>query len=183
MNNVFLRALELEDYKFTHLWRIDDETWSSVVGPKRYVSLETERKWVAKAIEAHESFKTLRFVVCIDNSHDAVGLVTVSGIDNINRSCSISYMVDPELRGKKIAFKSLVKVIDYLFREVNLNRVECKILEDNIASRKTAEKVGMKEEGVLRHAVFKSGIFKNLMLYGMLQEDFVFFEKDAGIAP
>ena len=40
---VYLRALELEDYKVSIKWRNDDEIWNMVGGAKHYVSEAYEK--------------------------------------------------------------------------------------------------------------------------------------------
>ena len=47
---VYLRALEIDDYKISIKWRRDDEIWNMVVGPKYYVSEAMRRNGVEDAI-------------------------------------------------------------------------------------------------------------------------------------
>ncbi len=173
MSDVILRALEPEDYKVTHKWRLDDATWSAVVGLKRYVSLETERKWVLNAIENHEKGVVLRFVICKkSHSAEALGLISVSSIDNINKSCSISSMISPAARGQGIIGEARLQVFHYLYSQLGMERIWSQILEDNHASRKAVEKFGIVQEGILRRAVYKDGKFQNLVCYSMLRDEF-----------
>lgn len=172
MNSAVVRALEPDDYLITHTWRLDESTWDSVVGLKRYVSLETERKWVLNAIESHESGKVLRFIICTNQNSEPAGLVTLSDIDLINRSAAISYMVSPNFRGQGLASSALRKVIEHAFSELALVRISCMILEDNLASQALVAKMGMVKEGILRKAVFKNGEFRNLLCFSILKDEF-----------
>jgi RimJ/RimL family protein N-acetyltransferase len=172
MNDVVLRALEPEDYRVTHNWRLNDDASDTIVGLKRYVSLETEKNWILQAISNHENGKVFRFVICMEGEHKAVGLVTVSDIDLINKSCSIANMVDPGCPGLGLGRKGLIMVIKYMMENLGIQRVSCKILEYNIASRKSVSKVGMKEEGVLRQAIYKNGKFHNIVCYSILKDEF-----------
>lgn len=172
MDDLWIRALEPQDYLVTHKWRQDGPTWSAVVGLKRYVSLETEKKWVLKAIENHEEGKILRFVSCMHESEIPVGLMTAFSIDYINKSCAVSSMVDQEHRGKDVIGKTRLKVFDYLFSQLGLVRISSQILEDNTSSRRAVEKFGIIQEGVLRKSVYKDGEFKNLICYSMLKDEF-----------
>lgn len=172
MDKIWIRALEPEDYKVTHKWRQDEAAWSGVVGLKRYVSLETERKWVLKAIEDHESGKVLRFVLCMEGNTVPVGLMTAASIDNVNRSCSISSMVDPDHRSKGVIGKGRIQVFHYLYSHLGMERIWSHILEDNKPSRRAVEKFGITMEGVLRKAVYKDGVFKSIICYSMLKNEF-----------
>ncbi len=79
---VYLRALEPDDYKTTHPWRLDEEIWASVVGPKYFVSMEYEKKWVNDAILSPGN--SLKLAVCLKEDHKHIGLVSLTNIDRNN---------------------------------------------------------------------------------------------------
>lgn len=172
MDKVWLRALEPDDYKYTHQWRTDDGTWSSVAGTKRFVSLDTERRWLVSALENHEKGAVLRFVVCLGDSNKAVGLVSATSVNHINNSCELGSLLSPEYRGRGIVQRAWLMVYDYLFSQLGMNRVECFILADNLASRRSHEKFGLVKEGIHRQAIYKDGAYKDLVVYSMLNSEF-----------
>lgn len=171
-DNVWLRALEPDDYKYTHQWRKDDATWSVVAGTKSFVSLDTERRWLVSAIERHEKGEVLRFVVCGGDSEKPIGLVSANAINHVNKSCELGSLLSLEYRGKGIIQRAWLKVYDYLFSQLGMNRVECFILADNVASRHSHEKFGNVQEGVHREAIYKDGCFKDLVVYSILRDEF-----------
>ena len=65
---VYLRTLEPDDYKITHPWRLDDDIWANVVGPKYFVSMEYEKKWVSDAILSPRN--SLKLAVCLKKDHN-----------------------------------------------------------------------------------------------------------------
>ena len=71
-----------------------------------------------------------------------------------------------------LSLEGLIMVIKYMMENLGIQRVSCKILEYNIASRKSASKVGMKEEGVLRQAIYKNGKFHDIVCYSILKDEF-----------
>lgn len=178
----YISALELDDYRVTYRWRKHEKTWDSVVGPKRFVSQETERKWVETAISLHERGEVLRFAVREMNSDKLVGILGVTNIDNHNRSFSTASMMDPEERGKGIIGKAREMVFRYMFDEMGMERVWVRVLEDNVSSRRSVEKFGYVQEGVMRKAAWKKGRFKDLIVYALLKEEFynLYGKPDAG---
>lgn len=179
MGKVWLRALEPDDYKYTHQWRIDDATWSAVAGTKRFVSLDTERRWLISAIESHEKGGGLRFVVCAGDSDKPIGLISATSISHMNNSCELGSLLSPEYRGKGVIQKAWLKVFEYLFAQLGMNRVECFILADNLASRRSHEKFGLVKEGVHRQAVYKDGGYKDLVVYSILKDEFYTLHDDS----
>ncbi len=167
-----IRALELDDHKNTLLWRNDETTPDLLVGQKRFVSSETEKRWIEKAIKDHEDGKILRFAITINEINTIVGMAIINEIDYVNRSCCYGKILQDDLRGKGIALQAMIKVFRYVYDELGMNRIEGRILESNANSRKFAEKSGMKLEGILRDKIYKNGKFQNILIYSILREEF-----------
>ena len=74
MNNefrIYLRALELDDYKKSIKWRNDDDIWSTVVGSKYFVSSVYEKKWVEDSI--FNTQKDLKLAICLKENDEYIG--------------------------------------------------------------------------------------------------------------
>lgn len=172
MADVFIRALEPGDYEITYQWRLHEPTWDSVVGPKRFVSKETEKRWVEQAIQKHERGEILRFAICEKETEEMLGLLSVTEIDNHNRSFRTGSIVSPVSRGKGLIGKGRELVFRYMFDEIGMERVWAIVLDDNISNQGALEKFGYIKEGVMRRAAFKKGKYRDLFVYSMLKEEF-----------
>jgi RimJ/RimL family protein N-acetyltransferase len=169
---VYLRALELEDYHKTHKWRNDPVYQEGVVSVKRYISLDTEKRWIENAIKEHENQKVLRFGITLKESNEIIGVSSLHSLNLINRNSRYSYFLGKE-RGKGFMKEAHYLTLEYAFKEIGLMRVAAGVLDDNIASIKSLEKIGFTKEGLFRNAVFKNGMFRNLLEYSMLREEFL----------
>jgi RimJ/RimL family protein N-acetyltransferase len=166
----YLRALEPEDYRITGPWHNDHEVMDTVTGPERFVSLEYEKKWVNDAIFDQDNF---RLMVCLKEDSRPIGIVSLTGIDWINRSASVGCIIaDPSLRGKGYGMEATLLLLKFGFHERNLHRISASFLEDNISSRKVLKKCGFREEGLLKEAVYKNGRFHNLVSLAILDNEF-----------
>lgn len=176
--NIYLRALELDDYIITYNWRQQEDDWDLLIGMKRFVSKETERNWVENAIKKHEKNEVLRFVICNSDDDTMIGLMSVIDIDMINNSFGLSSLIgDKECRGKGVIGNARKKVMRYMFEEFGMNKATSRVLETNVSSRKAVEKFGFIEEGKSREAIYKLGKYQNVILYSMLKNEF--YEKYA----
>lgn len=170
-NRIYLRALELEDYKISVRWRNDDEIWSMLGGRKYFVSEAYEQKWVNDAIV---NSKDIRLAVCERSNNRYIGNVYLTDINYINRSAESHVLIgEREFWGKGLATEAYILLLEYAFKELNLNRVEAFVLENNVASIKMHEKVGYKKEGVLRQRVYKNGLYQNQIILSLLKDEFV----------
>lgn len=169
--DVCLRPLEEDDWKYSVVWRQDEQIWDMVVGQRYYVSEYYERMWVKNRIENQQNNKV--FVVCKKGEHDAIGFVYLESIDMKNRSCHFSKLLgDRKTWGKGYGTQMTMLALYYAFYELGTERVEATQLMSNKASIRVNEKCGFKTEGCARHAAFKDGQFVDLNLMGCLRDDY-----------
>jgi ribosomal-protein-alanine N-acetyltransferase len=61
--------------------------------------------------------------------------------------------------------------VDYLFLSKDINRVQAFVDQRNVPSVRVIEKAGFKREATLRKAFFIHGEWRDMLLYGMLREE------------
>jgi len=169
---IYLRALEPDDCLKTHKWRNDPYYQQGIESVKRYISLDTERRWIANAIKDHECFKNIRFAIVLKENDDMIGLVFLKNVDFVNRKAGYGIFLG-ESRGKGLASEAHMLILEYAFMDLGLERVAGGVLEDNIPSIKSLEEVGFQREGLLRNAAYKNGTFCNLLEYSLLKDEYI----------
>lgn len=99
-----------------------------------------------------------------------IGVFKLDSIDWINRHCNVGWDIFKTHRGRGFG-KELVKAgVDFCFKVLNLNRVNCEILVTNLVSLKCAEYAGFEIEGTKRRAVYKSGNWIDSYFLGRLND-------------
>lgn len=171
---VYLRALEPEDYLTSYKWRNDHDLMNGVIDLPRFVSKETERKWVLTAIEEHETGQAVRLAICLKENDHHIGYIYLLSIDHQNKSCEVSTLIGERSYLKKgLASEARYLVLKYAFQELGLFRVRASILSINTASRRSGENFGYTYEGTLRKAVYRNGEFHDVLLFSMLRNEFI----------
>lgn len=99
------------------------------------------------------------------------GCIGVHEIDWNNRKTSIGYWLSSEYQGKGIMTKSCKAVIEYLFTEMKLNRIEIRAAEFNRKSRAIPERLGFTQEGMIRNDMWVYDHYVDHVVYGMLAEE------------
>jgi RimJ/RimL family protein N-acetyltransferase len=84
-----------------------------------------------------------------------------------NRVWAVGRELVAGARGQGYGTEVLWLLVDWLFTTTGVNRVEVHTEPDNAASRRSIERVGFTQEGVLRGAVYRAGAFRDLVIYGM----------------
>ena len=163
---VWLRALEPEDAAVMHRWRNDPRITDMVVGPVRFVSLQTEIEWNAQARKDHERGSTLRFVICVGEDTAPVGIIDLNNIDMLNRTAFIGVMIGASgLEGKGVAKKACQMVLKHAFGELGLEVLYARILTTNERSQRLFESLGFEQDGRFRNAIRRNGTRHDLLLY------------------
>lgn len=99
------------------------------------------------------------------------GTVGTHKINWLNRKVEIGYWIASKFQGQGIITSACGSLIDYAFREWDLNRVEIHCATTNKKSCSVAERLGFQWEGVLREAQLVGTRYLDLNVYGMLARD------------
>ena len=87
---------------------------------------------------------------------EITGVIGHHPVDWPGRSTAIGYWLDADHQGRGIITRCCHTVLDYLFDEIRLHRVEIRCATGNIRSCAVPKRLGFVREGVLRHAEFSS---------------------------
>ncbi len=168
---VCLRALEIEDHVKIHQWRNDREIARNFGGVPLFSSSLNDRKWVEERIFDKSSVSC---AICLKKTDEFIGCIFLNEIDLHNRTGHAPVFIGEKKHwGRGFATDARVLMLKYAFIDRGLNRIWAKVLEDNAAALKMLEKCGYKQEGVLRQAAFKDGVFVNEYILSVLKEDFL----------
>jgi len=172
MSKIFLRALEMGDFEFTHKWHNDQELYGTFAGAFRYVSEDAEKEW----LQQKSSFNNqeINLMICLTDSAKPIGIISVREINWVSRLGQLSGIAicDPDYSGKGYGSEALSLMLKHCFEGLGFNRVWAYILYDNLISQQMFKKCGFEIEGRLKQHVYKNGQFKDLILVGLCAKEY-----------
>ncbi len=74
--------------------------------------------------------------------------------------------------GNSYGQEAMRGIIDFGWHHMNLNRIEADVVQGNQRSLHVLEKLGFKQEGVLRQRLLKGGKYYDIHLFGLLRCDY-----------
>jgi ribosomal-protein-alanine N-acetyltransferase len=83
----------------------------------------------------------------------------------------IGYWVDEALAGKGYVPEGVVLLMRYAFDVLELHRLEAAIVPRNYASRRVAEKLGMRDEGTALRFLQIQGVYEDHVRYAITTEE------------
>ena len=171
--SIYLRAFEPDDYRLINKWRNDPVIQKLVGTGYRYISSEMEKAWVQEKMM--NNTKEIYLAVCLnDESREMVGYVSVNEIDYINRSAFGGGIVigNRQYQNGEIRHEVGVKIRELVFDHLNLNRFSGACLAEHKASQIMMEACGYRLEGIKRQAIYKNGLYHDLLLFSLLREEY-----------
>lgn len=170
-----LREIEREDIQAINSWRAKRELIDFLGAPFRYINTEVDVKWFENYMLNRGT--NVRCSI-LNEEEQVIGLVSLTNIDRTNQSAIFHIMIgDTTNREKGVGSFATYCILRHAFYDMNLNRVELSVLENNSRAIRLYEKVGFKKEGIKREAVYKEGQFVNMITMAILKRDFK--DKDA----
>lgn len=107
-----------------------------------------------------------------DNCH--VGNISLQSINYIDRTAEIAFIFGEKAYwGRGYAFTAARMLIAHGFDKLNLRRIHCGTASTNTAMQKLAHKLGMREEGKRRQALFLNGEYVDVVEYGLLKDEWL----------
>jgi [ribosomal protein S5]-alanine N-acetyltransferase len=165
--NIYLRYLMDSDLDRTWEWLHRYDVYSKI-GVLVPFTKEQQRQWFA---DLQGCKMKIVFAVChkVDCAH--IGNVSLDMINLYHRNARLSiFIADKALRGKGFGTEAIKLLTQYAFSIQNLHKIWCKTDIGNSEVHRFYEKLGFRQEGLLKDHEIKDGIFVDKVLYAMFNE-------------
>lgn len=168
---LILRRARVEDaVPMFRNWASDPDVTRFLTWPA-HESVEVSRlvaeSWAAES----EKEDYYQWMIVWKEINEPIGSISVVAFDSQVNKAEIGYCIGKNWWGKGIVAEALSAVVDYLFREVGVNRIEARHDVKNPRSGAVMNKCGMVYEGIARQAGRNNEGICDICSYGILAED------------
>ncbi len=101
-----------------------------------------------------------------------IGTVGLHRINWVSRNCYFAIAIDKEYWNRGIGTEATRLILKYAFEHLNLHKVLLEVYEYNERAIRVYEKVGFKVEGRLRKNRYLKGKYYDVIVMGLLQEEY-----------
>ncbi|WP_239004796.1 GNAT family N-acetyltransferase [Paenibacillus tepidiphilus] len=102
-----------------------------------------------------------------------LGIIEAMDFEVKVNKVTIGYYLAEACWGNGVATEAVQLLLGFLFREVNVNRIQAEVMPPNRASKQVLLKNGFRKEGLLRQASLWAGKgVVDLEMYGLLREEY-----------
>ncbi len=171
--SIVLRTLEREDLKHLHKWQNDGEIMRLARSyPDNMASMESLQGEYEKAIKG-EDYEKQVFIIEENSSGKAIGWASIRHWAKKPVGADIGLAIGEKKYWRKGYGTEIAKLLqEEVFEQLGYHRAEWWTNSDNKGSLALAKKMGFKEEGRLRDAVFYDNRYHDIIALGILREEY-----------
>ncbi|MGX4667928.1 GNAT family N-acetyltransferase [Cerasibacillus sp. JNUCC 74] len=167
-----LRKMTMEDVERYHSWRNDVDVMISTNPLLDLYTLPETKAFVEGVILNSSSSKS--YIIQDKANEKAIGITSLINMDQKNRNAEcIIDIGEKDYWGKGIGKEALKLLLDYAFLEMNLHRVSLRVFSFNERALHLYNKMGFKQEGVSRQALFRNGKWHDIIHMGILEREYL----------
>lgn len=174
---VIIRQFELGDEEFLYKWWNDGKMMEhSGLAFGTLQSKEFIKNKVVNEVNNGSICKNDKkcFMICKKENLIPIGEINYNSYDSRNQKAEFGIKICEENeQGKGYGEDALTHFIDFMFKNLNLNKIELTTMIDNIRAQSMYKKLGFKEIGVIRKAYFDSryGDFSDVIYMDLLKDE------------
>ncbi len=169
---LILRRFVIEDATAMYKnWASDDEVTEFMMW-KSHSSEEVSRSVTEAWVKNYSDEKYYQWAIVLkSNGDEPIGAIDVVHMDEAVSMVHIGYCIGKKWWHQGITSEALKAVMDFLFDEVDVNRIESRHDPRNPNSGKVMQKCGMKYEGTLRSADWNNQGICDVCYYALLKSE------------
>ena len=177
-DRVKLTLLDLSNYE--KLLEIAQEKDLIFYSPSDISSPEKLKAYVQLAVDGYYHKTIIPFIIYDKKLSKYAGSTRFGLINWKNKVLHIGWTwIGRAFHGTGLNTHMKFLMLRYAFEEMQFEKVEFRIDERNIRSRKAVEKIGAKLEGILRKdTLMKDGDRRNTCCYGILKDEWPDIKRD-----
>lgn len=134
-------------------------------------SLTAAKTWIASLPHLFRSGSAVHFAACSIETKDLLGCFALKNIDNVNTHAEFECWLGEPWQSQGFATEAAGKVLTFGFQQLKLHRIYSYHIAQDPKSSGLLKKLGLRQEGVLRQAIYKWDKFEDLALSAILAED------------
>lgn len=141
--------------------------------PKDFYTLAYQKRQLGYEYRMFKERKLIRFWILKKEDNKLIGNICLSNIIMGNfRSCYMGYKLDCDEINKGYMTEAIKKVLEIMFNEYGLHRIEVNVMPRNIRSLKVMKKLNFEEEGYSRRYLEINGKWEDHVHFAIYEDSF-----------
>ena len=138
--------------------------------PYKPISDGQHREWFSSIQQRNDM---VIFGISLLYPDELIGSCQLNNINHVHRCAELQIRIGEENElGKGYGLEAVKLLLKYGFHDLNLNRIQLQVFSSNQTACHVYEKAGFIYEGVLRRAAYIDGSFIDVIVMGVLRDEY-----------
>lgn len=175
-NRLIIRPVELDDVDVLYQWWNDSDIMQN---SGYYGGAMVTKTTITRYIESLNTLDRFQarklFIIAERQTGHLIGEMSYFDYDPVHQFCSIDVKItDGSKQQLGIGYEASEALVEYLFKQFNLNRIQVDVLRSNKVALSLFKKIGFTLEGVSRKKYFNSTLdqFEDVVMMGILKTEY-----------
>ena len=142
------------------------------IGKPPHASLEETRAFVHRNQMLFPAREGVGWAMCLRSADDFIGYAGHWRLMKQHLRSEIGYQMLPAHWGKGLMTEALRAILRFGFERMALNSVEAQIDPANTRSRRTLERLGFTQDGLLRESYYFAGEYTDTAVFTLLRREY-----------
>ncbi|WP_288393753.1 GNAT family N-acetyltransferase [uncultured Vagococcus sp.] len=165
---IYLRKIRIEDALAYQESSTNEEIRYMTGTPREYTleEIKTHIKRIIKDTSRED------YAIGLNETKEMIGELSILDIDSPNHAAVFRIAMNhTNHTGKGFGTEAMELIIDHVFNDLKLNRLQLEVFSHNVRGIRAYEKVGFVKEGILREALFYEGNYSDEIIMSILKSD------------
>lgn len=138
-----------------------------------YKSKEDLKDFISSCIEDYKNPSAYNWIIEFKENNQAIGSISVVSVNEDIEETEVGYCLGEDYWHKGIMTEAFSRVIEFLFTEVNVNRISASHDVNNPNSGKVMKKCGLLYEGTRKQGARNNTGLCDDAIYGLVKSDYI----------
>lgn len=157
----------INDYDVYRFWGLYDEKREPDKKPKKQVQPDYH---YYEIMEDYKSGRELTWLMELKENHKVIGEIVLYDF-LLDLQADLGYRLNKNYWGKGYASEAGQAVVKFAFETLKLERLQIRCFKENQASVRIAQKLGFRQEGLIRNGVIIN-VMTDYYIFGLLKNEF-----------
>lgn len=177
---IVLREYRMDDLPHIRKWVNDPEVVGTLSDIFLYPQTANDTEGFLRMM-VDGTAESKGFVISEKGTLAYIGQIDLHRIDWKNRNAVLGIVIGrKDLHNRGIGCEAIRLLQTFAFRSMNLHRLELEVYEFNKRAIRCYQKAGFREEGRLRRKLYRDGRYWDVLLMGILRDEYEQMERERG---
>lgn len=171
-NRLTLRKFKSSDIKEAYENWTSDNKVTTFLTWETHSSEEVTKNIISNWINSYDNNNFYQWAIILKDENINIGTISIVELDESLQSVTIGYCIGSKWWNQGIVSEAFKEVIEFLFKEVKVNKIISSHDVENPNSGKVMLKCGLKYEGTFKDGGINIKGIRDISLYGLVKREY-----------